>query len=99
MMILMINQPTSTAFCMKNNFWTKISKNGHCDPAVDRYPHEPQWEEIISEVAFVHDVQIASHISLDSCLSVFLSLSVLFALSLSQTLFCSLVSDTYQVVI
>ena len=30
-MILMINQPTSTAFYMKNNFWTKISKNGHCD--------------------------------------------------------------------
>ena len=26
----MINQPTSTAFYMKNNFWTKISKNGHC---------------------------------------------------------------------
>ena len=31
MMILMINQPTSTAFYMKNNFWTKISKNGHCE--------------------------------------------------------------------
>ena len=30
MMILMVNQPTSTAFYMKNNFWTKISKNGHC---------------------------------------------------------------------
>ena len=31
MMILMINQPTSTVFYMKNNFWTKISKNGHCE--------------------------------------------------------------------
>ena len=28
---LMINQPTFTAFYMKNNFWTKFSKNGHCD--------------------------------------------------------------------
>ena len=31
MMDLMINQPTSTAFYMKNNFWTKIPKNGHCE--------------------------------------------------------------------
>ena len=31
---LMINQPIpiSTAFFMKKNFWTKISKNGHCEP-------------------------------------------------------------------
>ena len=24
-----------TAFWMKNNFWTKISKNGHCDKGGD----------------------------------------------------------------
>ena len=38
MMILMINQPTSTAFYMKNNFWTKNSKNGHCDLGKDFIP-------------------------------------------------------------
>ena len=31
MMILMMNQPIFTAFPMKNIFWTKIPKNGHCD--------------------------------------------------------------------
>ena len=31
MMIFMINLPISTAFYMKNNFWTKIPQNGHCE--------------------------------------------------------------------
>ena len=45
MMILMINQSTSTAFYMKNNFWTKISKNGHCDI---RYNFELQLDVVVS---------------------------------------------------
>ena len=32
MMIFMKNLPISTVFYMKNNFWTKISQNGHCVP-------------------------------------------------------------------
>ena len=30
MMIFMTNLPISSVFYMKNNFWTKISQNGHC---------------------------------------------------------------------
>ena len=33
MMILMINYAIFTAFDVKNNFWTKIPKNGHCEKA------------------------------------------------------------------
>ena len=33
MMIFMINLPISTVFYMKNNFRTKISRNGHCGTA------------------------------------------------------------------
>ena len=33
MMIFMTNLPISTVFYMKNNFRTKISRNGHCGTA------------------------------------------------------------------
>ena len=33
---------------------TGKSRTSHLPaPAVDRYPHEPQWDEIISEVAYI----------------------------------------------
>ena len=50
MMILMINQPASTAFHMKNDFWTKISKNGHSAPLIGiglMYLPKFGWDESI----------------------------------------------------